>query len=46
MVFVVYVYDFLVWERSQSDIDNIMKSFKDYGPSYWWQYQYVGNPET
>ena len=31
---VVYVDNFTFWERSQSDIDNVMKSFKEYGPSY------------
>ena len=34
VIFVVYVNDFLFWECSQSDIDNIMKYFKDYGSSY------------
>ena len=35
---VVYVDDCLFWERSQSDIDNVMKSFKDDGPSYNWEH--------
>ena len=33
---VVYVDDFLFWERSQSDIDHVMKSFKWDGHSYNW----------
>ena len=35
---VVYVDDCLFWERSQSDIDNVMKSFKEDGPSYNWEH--------
>ena len=31
---VVYVDDCLFWEFSQSDIDNVMESFKEDGPSY------------
>ena len=34
----VYVDDCLFWEHSQSDIDNLIKSFKDYGPSYNWEH--------
>ena len=34
MICVVYVDDCLFWERSQSDIDYAIKSFKDDGPSY------------
>ena len=34
--FVVYVDDCMFWARSQSDIDNIMKSFKEDGPCYNW----------
>ena len=30
---VVYVDDCLFWGRSQSEIDNVMKSFKEDGPS-------------
>ena len=30
--------DCLFWERSQSEIDNVMKSFKEYGPSYNWEH--------
>ena len=33
---VVYMDDFLFWARSQSDIDNVMNSFKDDSPSYNW----------
>ena len=36
VIFLVYVYDFLFWERSQSEIYNVMKSFKYDGPSYNW----------
>ena len=38
MIFVVYVDDCLFWARSQSDIDNVMKSFKEDGPSYNWEH--------
>ena len=34
VVFVVYMDDCLFWARSQSYIDNVMKSFKEDGPSY------------
>ena len=34
VICVVHVDDFLFWARSQSEIDNVMKSFKEYGPSY------------
>ena len=34
VLFVVYVDDFLLWAFSQSDIDNVMKYFKENGPSY------------
>ena len=34
--FVVYVDDCMFWARSQSDIYNIMKSFKEDGPCYNW----------
>ena len=34
VVCVVYVDGCLFWECSQSDIDNVMKYFKDDGPSY------------
>ena len=33
-VCVVYVDYCLYWTRSQSDIDNVMKYFKEDGPSY------------
>ena len=36
VICVVYVDDCLFWAHSQSEIDNIMKSFKEYGPSYNW----------
>ena len=38
VVCVVYVDDFIFWARSQSNIDNVMKSFKEYGPSYNWEH--------
>ena len=34
VIYVVYVNDCLFWEHSQSDIDNVMKSFKEDGPIY------------
>ena len=34
VICVVYVDDCLFWERSKSDIDNVMKSFKEDDPSY------------
>ena len=34
VICVAYVDDCLFWARSQSDIDNVMKSFKEDGPSY------------
>ena len=34
VICVVYVDDCLFWARSQSDIDNVLKSFKEDGPSY------------
>ena len=36
LICVVYVYDFLFWECSQSDIVNVMKYFREDGPSYNW----------
>ena len=36
MIFVVYVDDCLFLEHSQYDIDNLMKTFKEDGPSYNW----------
>ena len=38
VICVVYVDDFLFWARSQSDIDNVMKNFKEDGPSYNWEH--------
>ena len=40
LICVVYVNDCLFWARSQSNIDNVMKSFKDNGPSYNWEHSY------
>ena len=34
---VVYVDDCIFWARSQSEIDNVMKYFKEDGPSYNWE---------
>ena len=36
VICVVYVDDFLFWAHSQSEIDNVMKSFKEDGTSYNW----------
>ena len=36
VICVVYVDDCLFWSRSQSDIDNVMKSFKEDVTSYNW----------
>ena len=36
VVCVVYVDDCLFWSRSKYDIYNLMKFFKEYGPSYNW----------
>ena len=41
VVCVVYVDDCLLWSRSQSDIDNVMKYLKDDGPSYNWEHSKV-----
>ena len=38
VICVVYVDDCLFWERSQYDIDNLMKYFKEDGPSYNWEH--------
>ena len=38
VIFVVYVDDFLFWARSQSEIDNVMKPFKEDGPSCNWEH--------
>ena len=37
VICLVYVDDCLFWARSQSEIDNVMKSFKEDGPSYKWE---------
>ena len=36
VICVVYMDDCLFWARSQSQIDNVIKSFKEDGPSYNW----------
>ena len=38
VVCVVYVDDCLFLAHSQSEIDNVMKSFNWYGPSYNWEH--------
>ena len=38
VICVVYMDDCLFWARSQSEIDNVMNSFKEYGPSYSWEH--------
>ena len=38
VICVVCVDDCLFWSRSISDIDNVMKSFKEDGPSYNWEH--------
>ena len=38
LICVVYVDDCLFWARSQCEIDNVMKSFKEDGPSYNWEH--------
>ena len=38
VIYVVYVNDCLFLERSQSGIDNVMKFFKEDGPSYIWEH--------
>ena len=38
VICVVYVDDCLFWAHSQSEIDNIMNSFKEDGPSYNWEH--------
>ena len=37
MIYVVYVDDCLFWELSKYEIDNVIKFFKEYGPSYNWE---------
>ena len=38
VVCVVYVEYCLFWEISPYEIDNVMKSFKEDGPNYNWEY--------
>ena len=38
VIYLVYVDDCLFWERSQSEIDKLMKYFKEDGPSYNWEH--------
>ena len=41
VICVVYADDCLFWARSKSDIDNVMISFKEDGPSYNWEHSKV-----
>ena len=38
VIFVVYVDDCLFWACSKSEIDNVMKSFREDGASYNWEH--------
>ena len=38
VIYVVYVDDCLFWACSQSEIDNVMKTFKEDGSSYNWEH--------
>ena len=38
VICVLYVDDCIFWARSKYDIDNVMKSFKEDGPSYNWEH--------
>ena len=38
VICVLYVDDCLFWARSQSEIDNVMKSLKEDGPIYNWEH--------
>ena len=38
VICVVYLDDFIFWARSKSEIYNVMKSFKEDGPSYNWEH--------
>ena len=38
VICVLYVDDCIFWARSQSDIDNVMESFKEDGTSYNWEH--------
>ena len=38
VIYVVYVDDCLFWSPSQSEIDNVIKSFKEDGTSYNWEH--------
>ena len=41
VIFLVYVDDCLFWTRSQSEIDNVIKSFKEDVHSYNWEHSKV-----
>ena len=38
VICVVYVDDCIFWERSQYDIDNLINSFNEDGPSHNWEH--------
>ena len=38
VIFVVNVDNVLLWARSKSEIDNVMKHFKEYFTSYNWEH--------
>ena len=38
VIYVLYMDDCLFWACSQSEIKNVMKSFKEVGPSYNWEH--------
>ena len=38
VIHVVCVNDCLFWEHSQSDIDNVLRYFKEYGTGYNWEH--------
>ena len=38
VICVIYVYDCLFWAHSKYKIDNVIKSFKEYGTSYNWEH--------
>ena len=41
VICVVYVDDCLFWARSKYEINNVIKSFKEDGPSYNWEHSKV-----
>ena len=41
VICMVYVDDCIFWARSQSEIDNVMKSSNEDGPSYNWEHSKI-----